>query len=62
MFDLLTGFKKDFTTFMENIESAQKQVDTVGRTLATATKRNEIIMKKLNKAETLSIPEIEESE
>lgn len=62
VFDLLTGFKKDFTTFMENIESAQKQVDTVGRTLATATKRNEIIMKKLNKAETLSIPEIEESE
>lgn len=60
VFDLLAGFKKDFTTFMENIETAQRQVATVGHTLETATKRNEIIMKKLNKAETLTIPETEE--
>ena len=60
VFDLLAGFKKDFTTFMENIETAQRQVATVGHTLETATKRNEIIMKKLNKAETLTIPEAEE--
>lgn len=60
VFDLLAGFKKDFTNFMENIETAQRQVATVGHTLETATKRNEIIMKKLNKAETLTIPETEE--
>lgn len=60
VFDLLAGFKKDFTTFMKNIETAQRQVATVGHTLETATKRNEIIMKKLNKAETLTIPETEE--
>ncbi len=62
VFDLLAEFKKDFNKFIENIESAQRQVDTVKNTLETATKRNEIIMRKLNKAETLSIPEIEESE
>lgn len=60
VFDLLAAFKKDFEKFVQNIEQAQRQVDSVGKTLGDATKRNEYILKKLSKVETLSIPEAAE--
>lgn len=62
VFDLLTAFKKDFNTFVEDLERAQKQVESVSNTLATATKRNEIIKKKLDKVEKLSLPEAENTD
>ena len=59
VFDLLTAFKKDFNTFVEDLERAQNQVDTVSRTLAAATDRNRQIRKKLDRVDKISLPEVE---
>lgn len=58
VFDLLTAFKKDFTTFVDQIAKAQEQMGTASKTLESATKRTEIIQKKLDKVESLDVPEI----
>lgn len=60
VFDLLAAFRKDFEKFVSNLDQAQRQVEGAGRTLEDATKRTSIIMKKLNKVETLPLPEAEE--
>ena len=60
VFDLLAAFRKDFEKFVANLDQAQRQVEGAGRTLEDATKRTSIIMKKLNKVETLPLPEAEE--
>ncbi len=60
VFDLLSAFRKDFEKFVANLDQAQRQVEGAGRTLEDATKRTSIIMKKLNKVETLPLPEAEE--
>ncbi len=59
VFDLLTAFKKDFELFVNNIDKAQKQVEGAGKTLDDANKRTGYILKKLDKVETLTIPEEE---
>lgn len=59
VFDLLANFKKDFNIFVKNIERAQTQVNSASDALDDATKRTDIIMKKLSKAETLALPETE---
>lgn len=51
VFNLLQKFKKDFAIFLTDIEKAQKQVDGAGKTLEQATKRTNIIIRKLEKAE-----------
>lgn len=60
VFDMLAAFRKDFEKFVANLDQAQRQVEGAGRTLEDATKRTSIIMKKLNKVETLPLPEGEE--
>ncbi len=57
IFDILTAFRKDFGTFVEDIARAQSQMETVQNTLNKAHKRTEIIQKKLDKTEGLSLPE-----
>ncbi len=57
IFDILTAFRKDFGTFVEDIARAQNQMETVQNTLNKAHKRTEIIQKKLDKTEGLSLPE-----
>lgn len=61
VFDLLAAFRKDFEKFVSNLDQAQRQVEGAGRTLEDATKRTAIIMRKLNKVETLPPPESEEA-
>ncbi len=56
IYDLMLKFKTDFKVFVAQIEKAQGQVSTVGRTLEEATKRTSIIMKKLDKVEGLVPP------
>lgn len=58
VFDLLAAFRKDFEKFVSNIEQAQRQVDGAGRTLDDATKRTNIILKKLDKVENIALPEV----
>jgi len=57
VFDLLAAFRKDFGKYIEDIERAKSHVDTVTKALDEATKRNEIIMKKLDKVEKLDMPD-----
>lgn len=60
VFDLLEKFQSDFRLFVGNIEKAQNQVQSAGKTLDKAEERTRIIMKKLNKIERLSPPEEED--
>ncbi len=60
VFDLLTAFKKDFELFVTHIDKAQKQVEGANKTLDDANKRTGLIMKKLNKVETFTLPESDE--
>ncbi len=53
VFDLLTKFKQDFQTFVEQIGKVQGHIDGASRTLQDATKRTDIILKKLNKVEEI---------
>ncbi len=57
IFDILTAFRKDFGTFVEDIARAQNQMETVQNTLTKAHKRTELIQKKLDKTEGLSLQE-----
>lgn len=50
-------FRKDFGKFVENIETAKTQVEKVQNTLDAASKRTDIIQKKLNKLEGIVPPE-----
>ncbi|MBO5775932.1 MAG: DNA recombination protein RmuC [Clostridia bacterium] len=59
IFDLLSAFKKDFGVFVEDIQRAKRQMDTVQNTLNEATKRTEIIQKKLDKTDNMVISEPE---
>lgn len=59
VFDLLAKFKKDFHLFVSQIAKAQDQVGSASRTLAEATKRTDLIQKKLDKVEILEIPEVD---
>lgn len=59
IFDLLSAFKKDFGVFVEDIQRAKRQMDTVQNTLNEATKRTEIIQKKLDKTDNMVIAEPE---
>ena len=60
IFDLLIKFKKDFTQFAGQIALAQDKLGGVNRLLEEATKKNDAIMKKLDKAEGLAPPPDEE--
>lgn len=65
IYDIMLKFKSDFIIFISQLEKAQGQVNTVGKTLEDATKRTSIIMKKLEKVEGMArpddVPEIESS-
>lgn len=54
VFDLLMKFKKDFVLFAGQIARAQGQLDGANKILEDASKRSDIIMKKLDKAEGLA--------
>lgn len=56
IYELLVKFKGDFVTFISQIEKAQNQVNTVGKTLEDATKRTAMMMKKIEKVEGLAPP------
>ena len=62
IYELLVKFKGDFVTFISQIEKAQNQVNTVGKTLEDATKRTAMMMKKIEKVEGLAppVPSIED--
>ncbi|MBO4538742.1 MAG: DNA recombination protein RmuC [Clostridia bacterium] len=60
VFDLLMKFKKDFLQFAEQITRAQGQIEGVNKILGEASRRNDIIRKKLDKAEGLA-PALPES-
>ena len=60
IYDSLVRFRKDFTTFVELLEKAQNQIDTVGNTLAAATKRTSMITKNLDKMENITPPSLPE--
>ncbi|NLL56691.1 MAG: DNA recombination protein RmuC [Clostridiales bacterium] len=59
VFDLLAKFRVDFNKFVDNIERAQTQVQSAGKSLSEATKRTGIILKKLDKVEGINILEDE---
>ena len=54
VFDLLMKFKKDFALFANQITRVQGQLDGANKILDEASKRSDIIMKKLDKAEGLA--------
>ena len=54
VFDLLMKFKKDFVQFAGQITRAQGQIEGVNKILDEASRRNDMIMKKLDKAEGLA--------
>lgn len=56
IFEILTAFRKDFGVFVEDIQRAQNQMETVQNTLGKAHKRTEIIQKKLDKTEGMELP------
>ena len=62
VFDLLMKFKKDFVLFAGQIARAQGQLDGANKILEDASKRSDIIMKKLDKAEGLApgLPPVDE--
>lgn len=57
VFNLLSAFRKDFGKYVADIEKAQGYVGMVGKTLDEATKRNDLILKKLDKVEKLDVPD-----
>jgi len=57
VFDLLIKFKQDFKLFVEQINKVQGHIDGASRSLGEASKRTDIIMKKLSKAEGLAPPD-----
>lgn len=57
IYNILTAFRKDFGTFVEDIQRAQNQMETVQNTLQKAHARTAIIQKKLDKTEGMDIPE-----
>ncbi len=54
VFDLLMKFKKDFVQFATQISKVQGQLEGANRILDDASKRSDIIMRKLDKAEGLA--------
>ena len=62
IYDSLVKFRKDFGQFVELLDKAQKQIDTVGRTLEDATKRTNIIQKGLDKVEGITPPALPDGE
>ena len=64
VFDLLIKFKKDFVTFAGQITRVQGQLEGANKILDEASRRSDIIMKKLDKAEGLApgLPESAESD
>lgn len=57
VFDLLLKFRKDFALFLKDIDQAQKQVNSAGKSLEEATRRTNIIQKKLDKVDGIEPPE-----
>lgn len=51
VFKILSGFRKDFETFLTEINRARTQMETVQNTLEKAAQRTDIIKKKLAKTE-----------
>ena len=51
VFKILVGFRKDFETFLNEINRARTQMETVQNTLDKAAQRTDIIKKKLAKTE-----------
>lgn len=51
VFKILSGFRKDFETFLNEINRARTQMETVQNTLEKAAQRTDIIKKKLAKTE-----------
>lgn len=51
IYDSLMKFRKDFKTFIELLERAQNQINSVGNTLADATKRTNLIQQGLDKVD-----------
>lgn len=51
VFKILVGFRKDFETFLTEINRARTQMETVQNTLDKAAQRTDIIKKKLAKTE-----------
>jgi DNA recombination protein RmuC len=54
VFKVFSAFKKDFNKFIQNLEKAKEQLNNANNTLDEATKRTNIIQKKLDKVEGIS--------
>ncbi|MBR1747088.1 MAG: DNA recombination protein RmuC [Clostridia bacterium] len=57
VFNLLAAFRKDFGKYVSDIERAQKNAEGVNKALEEASKRNDMIMKKLDKVEKMDVPD-----
>jgi DNA recombination protein RmuC len=53
VFNVFTAFKKDFNKFINNLEKAKEQLNNANSTLDEATKRTNIIQKKIDRVENL---------
>ncbi len=54
VFKVFSAFKKDFNKFIQNLEKAKEQLNNANNTLDEATKRTNIIQKKLDKVEGIN--------
>jgi len=57
VYKILVQFKTQFTSFVGDLEKAQEQIGRVTRTLDDAKKRTATIKEKLDKTDSLTIPE-----
>ena len=57
VYKILVQFKTQFTSFVGDLEKAQEQIGRVTRTLDDAKKRTATIKEKLDKTDSLTMPE-----
>lgn len=55
IWNILIGFKKEFSNFVDLLTRSQKQINTVSTTLESATKRTQIIEKQLSKVDEIEV-------
>ena len=56
IWNILVGFKKEFSNFVDLLGRSQKQINTVSTTLENATKRTQMIEKQLQKVDEIEVP------
>ena len=57
VYKILVQFKTQFTNFVGDLEKAQEQIGKVNKTLEDAKKRTNTIKEKLDKTDSLTIPD-----